>query len=88
MILLEVDGPAILLLDTFLSMLTDAKLSGLPSSGQDCFASSELSGLVLSKILQVPVSSSVDKALALPWPQVDDAVFLFAMVDEQGSRNT
>ena len=39
-ILPEVDVPACLLLDAFLSLTTDAKLSGLPSSCQDCLASS------------------------------------------------
>ena len=71
-ILLEVDVLVRLLLDAFLSLTTDAKLSGPPSSCQDCLASSELSCLVLSKIPQVPASFSVDKAL--PWSPVDDAV--------------
>ena len=65
-ILSEVDVLAcLLLLDALLSLTTDAKVSGLPSSCQDCLASSELSCPVLSKIPRVPASFSVDKALPL-----------------------
>ena len=71
-ILLEMDVLACLLLDAFLSLTTDAKLSGPPSSCQDCFVSSKLSCPVLSKIPRVPASFSVDKAL--PFSRVDAAV--------------
>ena len=64
-ILPQVDVLACLLLDAFLSLTTDAKLSRLRSSGQDCLASSELSCPMLSKFPRVPASFSMDKAL--PW---------------------
>ena len=60
---------ACLVLDAFPSLPTDAKLSGPTLS---CDASLGLSWRVLSKILPVPASFSVDKDL--PWSQVDDAV--------------
>ena len=49
-----------------------AKLSGTPSSCQNCTASLEPSCQVLSKISRALASSSVDKAL--PWSWVDEAV--------------
>ena len=54
----EIDMLACLLFGTFSSLTTDTKLSGRPSSWQDCFSSSELSCLVPSKIPPVPSSFS------------------------------
>ena len=64
---------ACLLLGASLSLTTDTKLSGRPSSCQDHFSSLELPCLLPSKILSVPTSSSVDRAPN--WPHVDDAVY-------------
>ena len=72
-ILLEVDVLACLLLDAFLSLTTDAKLSGPPSSCQDCFVSSKPSRPVPSEIPWMAASFSSAQGSALV-PGCDDAV--------------